>query len=711
VNAPALSESWPDGLPLGVDWPEPDTPVLLHRELVPGTDVTRLCCFGEDRWRLSEAIFEQHETAVSLNFAAIPEPLRPAAKHYVWQLINHDTPIPLYRVGAERASIRTIISAWPGFKEFLVWLHRQHISGFSQVSHDLLDDYLSHVGSQDITLESKFRRTVEVRRLWTYRSILPETMRLPVLPPWGGDPAGELFGRPRAQRENRTPRIAEATMAALLSWSLRFVEDFADDIVSAHAEYLRLKARTPEARRRRGPVPLRPPRGTVQEQMRAYLAQLRRSRGALPGKMDADGSLGVDWRHVGMVLDRSFNSKTRDTPTGRLLLASGLAVADAAYLDTPITARINGYPWHDGPISYHEARALARQLSTACLVVIAYLSGARPGEVLNLRRGCISHDATADMWLMSGVFFKSAVDTKGNKIPAGAQRRDPWVVVAPVADAVAVLHRLHDQDVLFPAKLEPYRRRPGWVTRTGQARTETSVDLAAFVDWVNDYCQRRGMPTIPPDPHGGLNISRFRRTLAWFIRRRPRGLVAGAIQYGHVHTRLIQGYAGDYNSGFPDEYAFEDFLARMEELAADEQALVAGEHVSGPAAHIYRARVSAASKQFGGHVLTTAKQARDLLGNPLLQIFHGDGMTCVFDPAHARCQIRGSTEDPMTTPDIDDCQPRCRNIARTDRDIAAVRARRDELAEIVNDTLAPPLRHEREQQELNRLNGILEKHQ
>jgi hypothetical protein len=283
--------------------------------------------------------------------------------------------------------------------------------------------------------------------------------------------------------------------------------------------------------------------------------------------------------------------------------------------------------------------------------------------------------------------------------------------VKPVADAVTVLERLHDQDLLFPAKIEPFRRRPGFVVRSGQARTETGVDLGAFVGWVNDYRARRGMPTIPLDPRGGLNISRFRRTLAWFIRRRPRGLVAGAIQYGHVHTRLIQGYAGDYNSGFPDEYAFEDFLARLDELAADERALAAGEHVSGPAAQTYLSRISAATAQFAGHVLTSGKQARDLLGNPLLQIFHGEGMTCVFDPAHALCQIRGSASDPMVTPDIDDCRPRCRNIARTDRDIVTIRARRDELEEIVDDTLAPPIRRHREQQELNRLNTILEKHQ
>jgi hypothetical protein len=31
--------------------------------------------------------------------------------------------------------------------------------------------------------------------------------------------------------------------------------------------------------------------------------------------------------------------------------------------------------------------------------------------------------------------------------------------------------------------------------------------------------------------------------LAWFICRRPRGLVAAAIQYGHLHVQITQGYS------------------------------------------------------------------------------------------------------------------------------------------------------------------------
>ncbi len=96
--------------------------------------------------------------------------------------------------------------------------------------------------------------------------------------------------------------------------------------------------------------------------------------------------------------------------------------------------------------------------------------------------------------------------------------------------------------------------------------------------------------------------------------------------------------------------------------------------------------------------------------NPLLQIYHGDGMTCVFNPHQAACQLRGQVDDPTVTPDVDDCQSRCPNIARTDRDIAVIRARRDELRTILDEELAPPIRRQREQLELDRLNTVLERH-
>ncbi|MGW3009522.1 hypothetical protein ACWC9R_11890 [Streptomyces sp. NPDC001219] len=58
------------------------------------------------------------------------------------------------------------------------------------------------------------------------------------------------------------------------------------------------------------------------------------------------------------------------------------------------------------------------------------------------------------------------------------------------------------------------------------------------------------------------------------------------------------------------------------------------------------------------------------------------------------------------TPDTDDCRRKCRNIARIDRDIQHLREQHHELADAVDDPLAPSIRHERERLELQRLQRI-----
>ncbi|MFD3504754.1 hypothetical protein [Streptomyces sp. NPDC058678] len=86
---------------------------------------------------------------------------------------------------------------------------------------------------------------------------------------------------------------------------------------------------------------------------------------------------------------------------------------------------------------------------------------------------------------------------------------------------------------------------------------------------------------------------------------------------------------GSYASGFPDDLAFEDWLARLDTLADAHERLREGEQVSGPAAETYRHRVEAATR-FAGRVLRTKRHANAMLTNPDLQIFPGKGMTCVL---------------------------------------------------------------------------------
>jgi hypothetical protein len=310
------------------------------------------------------------------------------------------------------------------------------------------------------------------------------------------------------------------------------------------------------------------------------------------------------------------------------------------------------------------------------------------------------------MLLMTGRHWKGVRDDAGEFVPEGEIRHDPWVVVEPVTAAVTALENLHDEQLLFPNRLGA-RAETGARFRDGRARgTQNMSD-----DLVNSYCTRTGRSdTIPIDAdQRSIQPRQFRRTLAWFIARKPRGIVAAAIQYGHVKVQMTVGYAGTYASGFPDDLAFEELLTRLDMLADSHEHLTAGEHVSGPAAGEYRQRVEEAQR-FAGHVLTTRREARTLFSNPDLQIYPGAGMTCVFDPQRAACRIDRDDADTRRTPDLSDCRAHCANMARTDGDIDALRDQAAQLAEVANDAIAPEPRTVRYRHELGRLRTLIDEH-
>lgn len=514
------------GLPDGTTWPDAHTLVLANRQIRPGADPARLSRFADDRWDLNPAIFEDHARSQSLNFEVVAEPLRQATKHYTWQLINHSRARTLRQSGS-RIAIHTIeILFYGALQHVLNWFADQGVTQFCQVTDEMLWDYLKALDQDRVAVAQRYRRITEVRRLWMHRQILPPLLRLPQAPPWDGEDTQDLLEQRRADRENRTKRISEHTMQALLGWAVRFVENFSHDIVPAWDEHRRLLNLRPEHLRGKHS---RRPRGGLQDAVANYLDRLRERGEPLPGKRRADGTLEPAWRHIAAQLRcaHAFQS----TPSGRMITDSGLPVDEHIYLDTAITADLDGHLWHPR-ITVDQVSLLARLLQTACFVIVAYLSGARVGEVLNLRRGCVSFDPAAGLWLMEGLYFKGAED--GNKIPHGAIREEPWVVIELVAHAVEVLERLHESHLLFPNRLKPRNMGPE-VKRRGEARSDRliAVDLAEFTAWVNEYCHGRDRTDlIPADPGGPIAASRFRRTLAWFIRRRPRGLIAASIQYG-----------------------------------------------------------------------------------------------------------------------------------------------------------------------------------
>jgi hypothetical protein len=270
-------------------FPDANTAVLADRQLNPKR-THPLSVFADDWWDISHGLFEAHIPYTKLNFAPLPDRFREAAKHYTWQLINNDDPIQRRSNGGRRLAQRSIALALPRIAAFLLWLDAHDIDRVADVTSADLDRYAADIAVLEATVSHRRSLLVEVRRLWSYRSLLPTDLRLPEAPPWADERVSDLVGGAHRSRENLTPRIASDTMEMLLMWCLRFVEDFADDIITGYAEVWRLQGRSSSVRNRRiGDTGNRTQIREALPALRDWLKQLKQAGEGLPSRLGPDG--------------------------------------------------------------------------------------------------------------------------------------------------------------------------------------------------------------------------------------------------------------------------------------------------------------------------------------------------------------------------------------------------------------------------------------
>lgn len=200
----------------------------------------------------------------------------------------------------------------------------------------------------------------------------------------------------------------------------------------------------------------------------------------------------------------------------------------------------------------------------------------------------------------------------------------------------------------------------------------TNIQLNEFVTWINDYCAAHGRVDGVPLVNKRLwqlSTSQFRRTLAYFIVRRPGGLIAAALQYAHVSTKVTLSYAGEADTSWMDDLTIERLEAVVDQLDEDLMLLAEGEHVSGPSAQEYRNRVQVRAS-FAGRVVDKSRNIERLLNSADPDIHHGRAMTCVHRKETALCaKARQATGVPTDGPHEAECHSSCLNLAFTDRDI------------------------------------------
>ena len=692
----------------GQDWPiEDDDPFISPHRLPGATALGQVSRYGAARWDLALLSTGDHQKTVSLAWDPFPLDVRPSFRRAGWALVNLPTPEELLERAWTKwvkwispATMRSVVSHW---RQFAAWLTDCGISRLADVDQDDLEEYAGHVAGLKRRRQKAAEILASISLLWGFAPHLPSSDRIP-MPPWESHGLRDYLPADEATNENTTPPIHPAVMSPLLIWALRFVEEFADDILAAWEERQRLIGQIPD---RPDPAAARRLRALIEQ----HIAQNR----PLPG---------------GFYLGQLFAARTylaaitgateQQTKVALRDHGRGLPVSSQTPLSTAIRGQLHGRPWKPH-INFNEAPVLMRRLAAAAMILVIYLSGMRPGQVLNLRAGCCPEPAddgdSSVRHEIRGNFYKGARGEDEKIVPGGLPRETPWTVILPVVHAIRVLERMTDGHLLFPVKTAWAKATPGNRTRPGQALHCQGAQhrIMAFTSWVNEFAGQQYLAPerIPDDPEGPIVLKRFRRTVAWHIARLPAGRIALATQYGHLRTSTVtDGYSGRARQGLRRVLDVETARAMADYLGGIADRIEHGEGISGPAASRMIKAARDAAVRFEGMFLTP-RQAAALLAEPQFNVYDNPEafLTCNHDPAKAMChpeRARGSRRD--LPPAIDRCDPACANIARTDTHVGKLREEIAQLAEEITSPLTPiPLR-ERLKQRITTLQAILERH-
>ncbi len=545
--------------------------------------------------------------------------------------------------------------------------------------------------NRDIPASKALAMLKAIMTLHGYAPYLPEKDR-PALTQRGLDIASHRLNKKSPPRgENMTERIDNDTILPLIAHSLAYVERFAPSIIRAQRHLHDLEAQLLNN-------PRKPP--IDKTEIVQWIGNYVDLFGGLPGRMTASG-LKVNSRFIGLHLNMGkhfivtyINRFFQRVPVvGR---SPFLVPVHAVGVDmeTPWTDFIDANTLH------HELNALYG----ACIVVIAYLSGLRPEELLSLKIGCCPDPAPLPWnpdgpprYQLHGLTFKGHNNLE-DRI-SGVEREIPWAAIKPIADAIAVVESLHVSpvigDYLFTSH-RPWMNESHPKDQALASEHATRYFIDRLITQANHWCDATGNSElrILDDPYGRINLVRFRRTLAHFIATQPNGNISVAIQYSHADIRTGIGYSSVARQGISpmiDEARARYELEVLQELNARAEA---GENISGAGANAL-IRVAKKSREHFRGVLIDRNTLKKWSKANSYPVHINDllGIACVFDPDKALC-VKGMPSTGNMKPLDDRCQPNaCGNAATTDSLVEGLQLKIVEITEAIGvGHLPQPLR-------------------
>ena len=656
--------------------------------------------FASNRWRLESLGSPRHTTSPSITFSSgqtQPAPSHAQAlRRAAYVLVNEPTPSVLVdRSGA--AAVRwlgpeSIVEAFRHWRHTAAWLAARGIHRFADADPDTMDEFRRALTRLPISQPVQQRRLHGLSRLHGYGPLLPLEDRLPDLP-WSPEDLGVLLRKSRG--DNTTEVIEAERMAPLLTWALAWVCDFSDDVLAARAAADRFRragtgsgrgtssaAATTGRQAARAWVETIPTatilpgfeRGSITGYSRQYLIAVH--------ELDCSSlDLGVElWKRADLSFDTAMPHP----------------------LNVPVTGVIEDRPWI-GSLDYRDfdsTEFLVTHLRTACIIVVAYLSGMRPYEALTLRPGC--HEAVvlgsgAVQHLIHGVRRKGLRDDDDMTDLDGVAHT--WVTLDLAAKAIEVSRRINpDGQWLWQSAANRRRsEQSSAADAPGPLRPMiVKSTIERFVAFCNELRATNDLPRAYEIPDGTpITLRRFRRTLAFHIDRQPDGEIALGVQYGHVElatnlvdTRPGSGYAGTQKAGRSAQLRRDQAEGHRQTLLEVQSEVQAGGGISGAAAARVLAAANKAGAVFKGAVLS-ARETSALLADPDLQVYDNPFAfsLCVFDRTNAACQRGNGLDLVDAAPVLPDCVASCVNRATVD---SGAEQMQDEAARLLDFATSQP---------------------
>ncbi|MBF6302846.1 hypothetical protein IU459_35775 [Nocardia amamiensis] len=408
-----------------------DEPFVRPDRLPERTRGQQVSRFGDPIWNLDPLSSHNHSATWTLNWELFPERLRETGRRAGWALVNLATPEEVLEGSGSINRVKWISAASMvrvvrGWRRLAQWTLDHGMSSMADLTTDDLEDFavdISRAVGRD--RETVAEQLHSVSLLWGFAPHLPPSDHL-VMPPWEASGTKDDYLPPReAANENSTVPIHPAVMSPLLVWAIRFVDDFSDDILAAWDERQALVARV---------------RSHANPEATAGLRQLIADHTATGRPLPGCIYLGR------RIVARTYLAGLSDASTSQVKVAvrrngSSLPISTETPLETRVQGRLHEQPWLRH-VNFHDTPILMRRLSAACMIVILYLSGMRPGEALELQVGCCPEPDdtdTAHRYAIHGNYFKHARDADDRAVVGGLPRETPWTVIPPVVRAIRVL--------------------------------------------------------------------------------------------------------------------------------------------------------------------------------------------------------------------------------------------------------------------------------